>query len=94
MARRPTPDKGSPLYVRAAPSKERIYVTDLAKHLDVRATRILRFGRKHRLLHKDCYREPVWMTPLGAMRAIAYIRAWQQSTYETPGAARFWARKR
>jgi hypothetical protein len=87
MARRPAPDKDSVLFVRAAPSRERIYVKDLAKYLDIRATRILRYARKHRLLHQECYREPPHVTPLGAMRIILYIRAWQQSTYE-PGGGR------
>ena len=93
MARRPAPDKSSALYVRAAPSRERIYVKDLAKYLDIRAMRILRFAKKHRLLHQECYREPVWVTTLGAMRIIAHIRAWQQSTYETPGVDGFYSRK-
>lgn len=89
MARRPAPDKDSVLFIRAAPSRERIYVKDLAKYLDIRATRILRYARKHRLLHQECYREPPHVSAQGAMRIILYIRAWQQSTYE-PGGGRLY----
>jgi len=70
---------------RSGEPKERIYVVELAKYLNHRALVIRKFARQRGLLHKTSRGsgwDPIeWLTPYGASRAIAYIRALQGDKY-------------
>lgn len=83
MARPAVLDQRSVLNIRYRRSLERIYFKDLAKFLDCGGGRLRRWAKRNKLWHPgDVRREPDWVTPLGAMRIIAHIRAWQQQVYE------------
>lgn len=70
---------------RSGEPKERIYVSELAQYLNHRALVIRKFARQRGLLHRvsmGACREAVdWVTPYGASRVIAYIRALQGDKY-------------
>lgn len=90
MTRRPALDKSSVLPFRAERTGERIFVRELAKFLRVHGAEMLRVAKRMRVYHPgSVYREWAWVTPLGAMRLIAYFRAKQEATYETGSKKRF-----
>ncbi len=66
---------------RSGEPKERIFVSELAQYLNHRAVVLRKFARQRGLLHRvsiGACRAPVdWVTPYGASRVIAYIRALQ-----------------
>lgn len=93
MARRPALDKSSVLPLRAERTGERIYLIDLMKFLRVSCGEMRRVAKRMRVYHPGAvWREPAWVTPLGAMRLIAYFRAKQEATYETGAGKRFYER--
>ncbi len=70
---------------RSGEPKERIFVVELAQYLNHRALVIRKFAKQRGLLHKTSRGsgwEPIhWLTPYGASRVIAYIRALQGDKY-------------
>ncbi len=66
---------------RSGEPRERVFVVELAQYLNHRAVVIRKFARQRGLLHKTSRGsgwDPIhWLTPYGASRAIAYIRALQ-----------------
>ncbi len=70
---------------RSGEPKERIFVAELAQYLNHRSSVLRKFARKRGLLHKTSLgsgRTPLdWVTPYGASRVIAYIRALQGDKY-------------
>lgn len=70
---------------RSVPTEERIYLKELAKFLHHRTGVLRQFAKKRALLHKvslGISKEPAeYLTPYGAMRVIAYIRALQGAEY-------------
>ncbi len=84
MARPAVLDQRSVLTFRAPRARERIYLKDLSKFLDCGTARLRRWAKRNGIWHAgDVVREPEWVTPQGAMRIIAHIRAWQQRVYES-----------
>ena len=81
MARQPAGDERS-VIPRPDPKerKERVFVTELVDYLHSTQRLVLKFCRRHGLLHRS-RRFPnikvYWVTPHGAMRVIAYVRACQ-----------------
>jgi hypothetical protein len=80
-----TPDERLVVPARSVVSKERVFLRDLAQYLHHGQAALKRFAKKHRLLHlgpRRAGREAVaWVTPYGATRIIAYIRAIQGERY-------------
>ena len=70
---------------RSGEPKERVFVVELAQYLNHRAVVIRKFARQRGLLHRvsiGACREAIhWLTPYGAARVIAYIRALQGDKY-------------
>lgn len=66
---------------RSGRPEARVYVSELAKFLGEPTGKLLRFARSRGFLHKgphiQGYGRPNYVTEYGAMRLIAYIRAWQ-----------------
>lgn len=70
---------------RSGEPKERIFVVELAQYLNHRSSVIRKFARQRGLLHRvsigSCREAIHWLTPYGASRVIAYIRALQGDKY-------------
>lgn len=66
---------------RSGEPKERVFLPELAQYLNHRALVIRKFAKQRGLLHKTSrgtgWAPLEWLTPYGASRAIAYIRALQ-----------------
>jgi len=83
MARRPALDERLVLSSRPAWNGERIWLRDLARFLGARRGHVHKLAKKLGLWHAGATcRDPDWVTPYGAMRLIAHIRASQQARYE------------
>lgn len=81
MARQPAGDERS-VVPRPDPKerKERVFIFELQDYLHSTRRQILGFCRKHGLLHRSRQfrnAKVYWVTPHGAMRVIAYVRACQ-----------------
>lgn len=66
---------------RSGSPEARVYVRELARFLGERPSKLLKFARSRGFLHKcgwmPGFPRQYYVTEYGAMRLIAYIRAWQ-----------------
>lgn len=71
---------------RSVATEERIYLKELAKFLHHRSGVLRQFAKKRALLHTvslgSSKGAAEYLTPYGAMRVIAYIRALQGAEYQ------------
>lgn len=83
MARRPALDERLVVNIRPAWNGEHIYLRDLARFLAVHRGHVHKLAKRLGLWRAGAtFRDPDWVTPYGAMRLIAHIRASQQARYE------------
>lgn len=86
MTRRPAHDERLLLPGRSGRTEERVYVKDLERYLDDKLCACYRFAKKQGLLKWLSWGSSgaggLWyVTPYGAQRVIAYIRARQGAVY-------------
>lgn len=83
MARRPAFREEIQLVARSGSSGEQVYLVELAQFLGIHRTEILKLARRMGLFHaKEVWRGLPWVTPYGAKRIIAYVRAYQEHRAE------------
>lgn len=84
MTYKPAGDERLVVSERPAPSKERIWVKELARYLGVRATFVVRFAKRAALLRSvniHAHGAQPYVSVYGAQRVIAYVRALQGDEY-------------
>lgn len=85
MPRRPAADERLVVPPRSGATNERVYILDLAQFLRIQSGQIVRLAKRWGFYRYKYYRPqlgPVaWVSPYGAMRIIAYIRACQGEMY-------------
>lgn len=84
MTYKPAGDERLVVSERPVPSKERIWVTELAQYLGASSAIVKRFAKKRGLLHRGSAHSAgklYYVSVYGAQRVIAYVRALQGDEY-------------
>jgi hypothetical protein len=84
MTHRPAGDERTVVPARAGVTKERVWLSELARYLRQRTQVLRRFAKRQGLLkkaHGHTISDLYYVSPYGAQRIIAYIRAIQGDAY-------------